>query len=189
MWATEALVEFVRRLPTGADVLEIGPGRGDHTGVLRSQGLRVVTVGPGGDVDGLWPWNIDRVGRGGFDGVWASHVLEHSANPGHFLDGCVGALRDGGVLAVTVPPRKDALVGGHLSLWTPGLLAYRAVLAGLDCSDARVWSYGYNVSLVVRKRLVDLPELAHDSGDIEKLARFFPAPVVQGVDGWEVVTE
>ena len=31
----------------------------------------------------------------------------------------------------------------------------------------------YNISVVVRKRAADLPELACDTGDIERLARHF----------------
>jgi hypothetical protein len=38
--------------------------------------------------------------------------------------------------------------------------------------------------VIVRKLPADLPDNLHfDSGDIEKLERFFPIPVVAGFDG------
>ena len=82
-----------------------------------------------------------------------------------------------------MPPMKDAIVGGHVSLWNAGMLIYRLVLAGFDCRQAAVKTYGYNISVVVRKRVAHLPELAMDAGDIERLAQFFPMPVAQDFDG------
>jgi hypothetical protein len=104
-------------------------------------------------------------------------------NPGEFLTKCFDDLRDDGVLAVTVPPAKHEIVGGHLTLWNEGLLIYNLILAGFDCSEARVGVYGYNLSVIVRKRKTDAPRLSMDHGDIERLARYFPLPVAQGFDG------
>jgi len=116
------------------------------------------------------------------DLVWASHVLEHQRNPGEFLDLLRRLCKPGGVLAVTVPPRKDALVGGHLSLYTPALLVYHLLRAGLDCRQARIAVDGYDISAVVRN--VSLPdgvlgELVEDAGDIATLAPWFPWPGVR----------
>lgn len=118
-----------------------------------------------------------------FDAVWACHVLEHQPNPGIFLQECRRRLKPGGLLFVTVPPMKHAIVGGHVTLWNAGLLLYQLILAGFDCSKARVGTYGYNISVIVPNDATDLPELAYDDGDIERLARFFPVPVVHGFDG------
>jgi hypothetical protein len=81
------------------------------------------------------------------------------------------------VLAITVPPRKDELVGGHLSLWTPALLVYHLLHAGLDCRTARVGVYGYDISVLVRNASLPegvLPKLVQDAGDITVLAEWFP---------------
>ena len=142
---------------------------------------------PPADIVGIWPDVAPALALNraqGWDGIWTCHVLEHSPNPGLFLTAIRRALRVGGWLAVTVPPAKTDLVGGHLTLWTPGLLLYHLVLAGLDCREARLGTYGYNISVIVRRREdFDLPALTHDSGDLERLAQYFPVPVHQDCSG------
>lgn len=117
------------------------------------------------------------------DAIWCCHVLEHQLQVHAFLMKLRYDLEPGGVLALTVPPLKHAIVGGHVSLWNEGLLLYRLVLAGWDCSEARVGVYGYNISVLVRRRDADLPELDGANGDLERLAPYFPVPVHQGIDG------
>ena len=65
-------------------------------------------------------------------GCSRSHVLEHQFDPQRFLRKIYECLNPDGVLALTVPPRKDEIVGGHVSLWNGGLLLYHLVLAHLD---------------------------------------------------------
>ena len=112
-----------------------------------------------------------------FDCVWASHVLEHQLNVHDFLRKAIDDLREGGVLAISVPPLKHEIVGGHASLWNAGLLLYRLVLAGMDCSSAKVLSYGYNISVIVEKRgSVDLQQIGldFDAGDIRRIRPYLP---------------
>lgn len=173
-------------------VLDIGSGAGEHAAFMRRADREVFTVDlqPPADLVGdFMDW---RAGMFGFDAVWCCHVLEHQIDVGAFLAACLRRLRPGGVMAVTVPPMKHEIVGGHVSLWNAGLLLYRLVLAGFDCREARVGTYAsgpgyppYNVSVIVRKPLepIRLPELRMDRGDIEALAHFFPVPVAQGFDG------
>ena len=118
-----------------------------------------------------------------YDCVWCSHVLEHQLNVNHFLTKIFHTLKDDGVLAITVPPLKHAIVGGHVTLWNAGLLLYNLILAGFDCKDAAVKSYGYNISVIVNKRTAILPELNYDAGDINALNEFFPLGVYEGFDG------
>lgn len=120
-----------------------------------------------------------------FDGIWCAHVLEHQMNIGAFLENLRHDLRPGGVLAITVPPLKHEIVGGHVSLWNEGLLIYNLVLAGFDCRDAQVGVYGYNISVIVDRVDAKLPPLKHDRGDIEALAELFPHSlhVYQGFPG------
>ena len=173
-------------------VLDIGSGAGQHAAIMRGAGLSVFTIdlAPPADFVGDFAWW--RSGHGEFDAVWISHVLEHQPDPHRFLSDCLRRLRPGGYLFVTVPPLKHEIVGGHVSLWNAGLLLYRLILAGFDCRQARVGTYAsgpgypvYNVSAIVRRpeQPIALPALAMDSGDIEKLAPFFPVPVRQGFDG------
>lgn len=118
-----------------------------------------------------------------YDCVWCSHVLEHQLNVNHFLTKIFHTLKEGGVLAITVPPLKEEIVGGHVTLWNAGLLLYNLILAGFDCKNAAVKNYGYNISVIVEKKTAILPNLNYDTGDINALNEFFPLGVYEGFDG------
>lgn len=54
---------------------------------------------------------------------------------------------------------------------------YRLILCGLDTKEAMVKKYGYNISIILRKKTIDktiLKNLNFDRGDIETLSEFFP---------------
>ncbi|MCX7177704.1 MAG: methyltransferase domain-containing protein [Proteobacteria bacterium] len=180
MWADQALARFIRYADVHT-VIDIGAGDNQHAQILRDAGKEVTTISLRPPANLVADYMQTALGP--VDGIWASHVLEHMPNVGVFLEKCFADLHDGGVLAITVPPAKHNLVGGHVSLWNEGLLLYRLILAGFDCREARVGVYGYNLSVIVRKVKADLPPLAMDNGDIERLARFFPFSVEQGIDG------
>lgn len=163
-------------------VLDVGSGTGEHAALLRDAGKVVTTISlsPPADIVGDY---MESGVAGPFDLIWVSHTLEHQRNVGAFLDRCRGDLREGGWLAVTVPPMKPEVVGGHVALFNAGVLLYHLIVAGFDCREASVRSYGYNVSVIVQNSPAGLPSLARDCGDIERLAPFFPMPVRQGFDG------
>jgi len=168
--------------PDIVTVLDVGSGCGYHAGVMRQAGRVVTTVSmqePADHVGDFMGWDNPLL----FDAIWACHVLEHQVDPGAFLRKCLAQLRHGGYLFVTVPPLKHQVVGGHVTLWNAGLLCYQLILAGFDCSEARAASYGYNISVIVRKSKIDLPALTHDGGDINRLANYFPLPLAEGFDG------
>lgn len=177
MWAEAAL----RKLVVDYDfetVLDVGAGRGDHAAQFRKAGKRVTAFDW---ADGATYEETEFAEP--FDCLWASHVLEHMHNVGFALEKMRRDLKPGGVLAVTVPPMKHEIVGGHVSLWNAGLLLYRLILAGFDCSKAAILSEGYNISVIVERVDADLPKLKHDAGDIEALAQFFPFDARQEFDG------
>lgn len=160
-------------------VLDVGSG-GVHSDTFKQHGKHVTTNNLY-DADVIGDYlECDFVPH---DLVWASHVLEHQPNPNLFLRKCFKDIKKGGYLAVTVPPLKHEIVGGHVSLWNEGLLIYHCILAGFDCSEAMVKKYGYNISLIVKKKPAILPKLNMDYGDIEKLAEFFPMKVEHGFNG------
>lgn len=164
-------------------VLDVGGGAGEHAAVFEALGKQVTSVDYGRSVyfERRSPQRAVIVGDFNtltlperYDVVWCSHVLEHQLDPHRFLLRLHAATKEGGVLAVTVPPAKPEIVGGHVSLWNAGLLLYRLVLAGFDCRQARVRRYGYNISVLLEKRSIELPELAYDCGDLRRLRAFLP---------------
>ena len=174
-------------------VLDVGSGAGKHADILEAAGKRVTAIDFGVSVyfqqktshrtdiiADYYSYQFEQP----FDCIWASHVLEHQPNPNAFLAKTHRDLKEGGWLAITVPPLKHQIVGGHLSLWNAGLLLYQLVFAGFDCSSASIRTYGYNVSVITKKKSIEtMPELHYDNGDIDRLARFFPAGLTEGFDG------
>jgi SAM-dependent methyltransferase len=178
--AGEALERLIEIRPD--TVLDVGSGAGIHARHMREAGLSVTTldIAPPADiVTDFRTWRLPRE----YGAVWASHVLEHQPDPGEFLRHCFGLIREGGWFAVTVPPLKHDIVGGHVTLWNAGLLLYQLILAGFDCAQARVGTYAYNISVIVQKRSRPEVPLVFDTGDIETLAPFFPLPVKHGFCG------
>lgn len=165
-------------------VLDIGSGSGEHALCFQDHGKHVTSIDYGKSiyfekksktmdtiVADFGDYNFQRT----FDCIWACHVLEHQLAPHAFLKKIFNTLSDDGIVAVTVPPLKDLIVGGHVSLWNAGLLLYHLVLAGFDCREAFVCSYGYNISVIVQKKpITETFELAYDNGDIRKISRYLP---------------
>lgn len=119
-----------------------------------------------------------------YDVVWCSHILEHQLNPNIFLKKLFAVTKEGGYLAIVVPPRKPFIVGGHVSLWNGGLLLYHLILAGFDCSNAKLLQYDYNIGVIVQKKTIhNFPEIQYDLGDISLLKQFFPIDIDEGFNG------
>ena len=158
-------------------VLDIGAGDGCHSAFFRNLGKMVDQVDLKDGVDYM------STELGQYDLIWCSHVLEHQPNPNLFLRKIGSNLKLGGHFVVTVPPLKHDIVGGHVTLWNAGLLLYNLILAGFNCSKAKVKTYDYNVSVIVQYEPIILPDLRMDFGDIESLSRFFPFNAKNGFDG------
>lgn len=173
-------------------VLDVGSGAGEQARMLRTAG-KVVTELDYGESDYFSKRAGDKsVIIGDFltvdipeqyDCVIASHVLEHQLNVHAFLRKAHACTKEGGVFGLSVPPLKHAIVGGHVSLWNAGLVLYNLVLAGFDCREAWVRQYGYNISVIVKKRTVEPTGLVFDSGDIDTISEFLPEGFSEGFDG------
>jgi len=118
-----------------------------------------------------------------YDAIWAAHILEHQLNPNLFLKKLHLLLKEGGYLAIVVPPRKPFVVGGHVSIWNGGLLLYHLVLAGFNCKNAQLLQYDYNIGVVVKKETMPEIKLNYDLGDLEILKEFFPMEIGEGFNG------
>ena len=118
-----------------------------------------------------------------YDLIWLSHVLEHQLDIQSFLEKIVSLVEENGYIAIAVPPRKPFIVSGHINLFNPGLLVYRLVLAGIDCSEAKVFQYDGNICIFAKANKIKLPKLNYDIGDIELLKSYFPIEVFEGFNG------
>lgn len=178
-------------------VLDIGFGAGGASILFGSNNRRVTAIGLGLDSYGYPQDEFSKLGircqeisfedfksEEKFDLIWASHVLEHTLNVGHFLDKCHELLVDDGWLCVLVPPFKNEVVGGHVSNgWNIGQLMYSLLLAGYDIKNGHFVHHGYNLCAFVQKSKRCLPSLRMDIGDIEMTADYWPLEVKQGFNG------
>ena len=172
--AVDGLIMFNNLLKAGSTVIDVGSGFEEiHANILRANGHTVDTCdfhkeatfkGNFNDID------IPKV----YDGVWSAHCLEHQLNVNQYLKKIVSLCKDNGLICVTVPPLKHQIVGGHTTLWNAGLVLYNLVLAGLDCSNAKVKKYGYNISVIVNKKTFTMPELHFVGIDLGLLKNYFP---------------
>ena len=168
-----------------SSILDIGCGEGQHTDIFIKNGKSVTGIDYGNSpyfknnksqldviVADFNEYKFDKE----FDAIWCSHILEHQLNPNFFLSKVFDLLSDNGVLAITVPPSRSTIVGGHVTNWNAGLLLYNLVLAGFNCTNASVLKYDYKISVIVRKGggSVDLKRLGFDAGDIRIIKPFLP---------------
>lgn len=144
-------------LAKGGDFLEVGCGNGAHTERLRKAAIftshTCIDLGDGHRSEDHIVGDFEQYDFGQrFDAIWTSHVLEHARNPGVFLDKLHATLKEGGLLALNVPPLRQRITTGHVSMWNPGLLLLQMVRAGFDCSEARIRQQGYNIGLILVKK-------------------------------------
>ena len=179
MFASQCLQKLLTDYDTQfVTVLDVGSGPGEHAAAFRKAGKIVTETDWSRDGDYLLQ-HFDEP----FDLVWCSHVLEHMPNVRACLLTLAQDCKPGGLLAITVPPHKQEIVGGHLSIWNAGLLAYNLAAAGIDCSTMRVKKYDYNISVIVQNNRFAVPTLKNDCGDLETLQPYLPAFVRNGISG------
>lgn len=173
-------------------VLDIGSGTGEQARSLRRQGRDVTELDYGESKYFVARKSPEKVIVGDFvivdipdqyDCAIASHVLEHQPNVNAFLAKLHSVVKEGGIVAISVPPMKQNIVGGHLTLWNAGLVLYNLVMAGFDCTRPWIRRYGYNLSVVIEKRSVTPSGLAYDTGDIDRIREFLPEGFSEGFNG------
>ena len=162
-------------------VLDIGSGGGYHARVMSTRGLKVSTSDINGKVKYRGDYNKLDIPQ--HDGIFCAHVLEHQLNVNSFLKKVFSDLKEGGILCITVPPLKHEIVGGHVTLWNAGLVIYNLVLAGFDCSKASIKTYGYNISVIVKKKSRPQVKLLYDNGDLRTISKYLPIGLVYSSSG------
>ena len=191
---SESALTYCRTLKP-ATVLDVGSGGGQHASAFAGNGAAVTCIDYGTSIyaktSTLTPnvsvvnadfgtWVPDRF----YDLVWASHVLEHQRNVGSFISKLIACCALGGHVCIIVPAPHRRLWGGHVTLWTPGLLAYNIVLAGVDLSGATL-EYGYRETWIVfSPKRIDMPALTFDSGDLDLLAPYLPKGFRENSEPW-----
>lgn len=142
-------------------VLDVGAGRGDQSKIFVQCGKAVTAILAYDNImDEALREKIDFVYGdylvhkfpNKFDLIWASHILEHQRNIGAFLEKAWADLNDEGILAISVPPAELLSGGGHVNYFSEPYLIYHCLINGFDLSDVRIKRYGYNLSLICRKR-------------------------------------
>lgn len=171
----EAMTKVGSILGRDSTILDIGSGVNSPVDAwFTEQGFIVDTVDFKGSPTYRGDYNQIDIGKE-YDCVWACHCLEHQLNVNNFLKKVHSNIKEGGLCAITVPPLKHQIVSGHVSLWNAGLLLYNLVLANFDCSQAKVLKYDYNISVIVKKRTIQLPEdLTYNEGDLIRLEPYLP---------------
>jgi 2-polyprenyl-3-methyl-5-hydroxy-6-metoxy-1,4-benzoquinol methylase len=178
-------------------VLDVGSGGGQHARQFKEAGCDVLCVDYGTSVyaqasmvDGLRVIHTDFnkfVPEQKYDLVWASHILEHQRNVGDFIERLIDCCSEDGIVCITVPDPHRRLWGGHVTLWTPGLLAYNFVLCGVDISKATFVRGSNEFSLFFNPCRIVLPDsLTFDYGDLNKLAALLPQDWRENGDPWKV---
>lgn len=160
-------------------VLDVGSGNDEHASAFRARGKTVTTVDKNcpADFQGAYtefPYNE-------YDCVWSSHMLEHCTDPGiNLIQMCLN-LKEGGILGLTVPPSIGTVVIGHPIKWDAGHLVYNLVLAGFDCREVRIKEYGYNISILLKKKRNCLTGLYMGRHDFSKVNEFMPEGLKLGM--------
>lgn len=178
----QSLNKIIELTDSNCTVLDIGAGKQEiHANIFRQYGYTVDTVNFFEGSTYIGDFNTVDIKRT-YDIVWASHCLEHQLNVNIFLKKIYNVLGKDGYAAITVPPLKNQIVGGHLTLWNAGLLLYNLVLAGFDCSSAKIKKYDYNISVIVQKNNITIPyeQLEYDTNDLNILNKFFPKNICYG---------
>tara|TARA_B100001989_G_scaffold37351_1_gene22419 strand:+ start:30220 stop:30942 length:723 start_codon:yes stop_codon:yes gene_type:complete len=179
------------------NVLDVGSGGGEHAKMFLNNGLDVVCVDYGTSVyyqesntEGLniiYENIINFESEKKFDLIWASHVIEHQQNVGLFINKLIDLCADNGYLCITIPDPHRHLWGGHLTIWSPGLLAYNIALCGCDLSNAVFIRGTLETSILFQLKKIDLPKnLSFDSGDIKKLEHLLPSSLTENSDPWKI---
>jgi SAM-dependent methyltransferase len=174
----------------GMSLLDVGCGEGEQAHWFAEAGIKVMGIDispPGFKHDNIvfkpGSWSSFEF-REEFDIVWCSHILEHQLNVNEFLLWAKDSLKEGGILAVTVPLAKHQVVSGHFTIWNAGLVLYNLIMAGLNCKQAQVLEYGYNITVIIKKDEIELPELKYNQGDITTLKEYFPSNVYIVMDSF-----
>jgi SAM-dependent methyltransferase len=179
--ASEALLKFMSLCNKESIILDIGAGENTpHANIMKSEGLNVKTNDLFDNADYIGFYTDIEFSQQ-FDAIWCSHVLEHILDVNTFLLKIKNDIKEGGMLAITVPPLKHEIVSGHVNLYNAGILLYQLIMAGFDCKNAMIKEYGYNISVILPVKKLD--KIPHINSHLDSLKEYFPVEAYQGFNG------
>lgn len=170
-------------LNSKSTILDVGSGAGAHAKVFESKGHIVDTVDFFDSctfIGNYMDLNIEKK----YDAIWCSHCLEHQLNPNNFLIKLKSNTKENGWIAITVPPLKHEIVSGHMTLWNAGLLLYNLVITGINCNEAMIKKYDYNITVITKNKSFKVPKLKYDADDLITLKDYFPSAITRNAKGW-----
>lgn len=135
-------------------VLDIGSHERRISRIFEHLGKKLTTceIAPGYEADYKKDY-LDVTFDQPFDAIWCSQIYEHQRNPGLFLDKLFDDLKEGGILALTVPFQVDHhVLFGHLNITPPLMLIYHLICAGFDCSNICLKLYSGNIGVILKKK-------------------------------------
>ena len=190
-------LDYVKKL-NPKSVLDVGSGGGYHANYFKLNGSKVTCVDYGtsiyateSKIDNLNVISVDFnkfIPPEKYELVWASHILEHQRNIGLFIEKLIECCSVNGHICITLPDPHRNLWGGHLSIWSPGLLAYNIVLCGIDLSESTFIRGTNEFSIIFKPIKISLPsDLTYDSGDLLKLSPYLPGAISENTDPWNVL--
>ena len=165
-------------------VLDIGSGvNSPYVKFMKNNHLEVETVDfhdsatYSGDYNEL---TIDKK----YDAVLCYNCAEYQLNLHNFLTKIHKNLKEGGILAISVPLWKSTIVDGHVVAFpNAGILIYNLIMAKWNCASAKVNLVpnthpheGQQIAVILKKRTIkDFPDdLTMGDGDLDKLYDFLP---------------
>lgn len=170
-------------LPVG-HILDAGCGAGSLTELLARRGYRVTAVEASAAFVAYTEQRVRRAGVAdrvevqlgdlerielaaeAFDGAVCGEVLEHVADDAAAVRNIAGALRPGGVLALSVPARPDRYSwvdrwAGHFRRYDERTLRSLLIDAGLEIERLILWGFPF---MALYERFVQRPGLARAAG-------------------------
>ncbi len=120
-----------------------------------------------------------------YDIIFMSHFLEHQNNIGATLNKIAELIQINGIAIFEWPLPHRRLIGGHVAMLTPALLAYNLAKIGFDLSKSRGVRHGTYATLIfVYKGFSPMSELKHDTGELLQLSDCLPPVIFEGSDSY-----